>query len=615
MNSENIDQSLEELLQFLKTSRGFDFTDYKRPSLNRRLSKRMQEVGCETFRAYMDYLEVHQSEFTELFNTLLINVTSFFRNPAAWQSLATTVIPKILQNKGADDSVRVWTAACASGEETYTVAILLAEAMGADAFARRVKIYATDIDEDALAKARQASYTSHQIADVPEPLREKYFESMNGRFVFRADLRRSIIFGRHNLVQDASISRLDLLICRNTLMYFNAELQSRIVTRFHFGLSNPGYLFLGKAEMLLTQSELFKPVEIKHRLFEKVVKSNLRERLLMLAQNSREELLPQSGGENLLAVAFDTQPEAQLVVDRQGILVLADQKARTQFNIASRDIGRPLQDLEVSFRPVDLRSLLNQAYKVGQPVVVTQVERHRTDGEAELFDITIVPFSEDDLMIGASVTYHDVTNFQRLHKRLQQTNEALETASEELHSTNEELETTNEELQSTVEELETTNEELQSANEEMETMNEELQAANSEMEAVNNELNEHKEQVNRSKMFLQSILTSLQCGVIVLDRDFRVTSWNNRSFELWGLREEEVLGRSLLGLDIGLPVHQLVDLVNQCLEKQESGDTRVSCTSRRGKAIRCRVMCSPLKESGKGATEGVILLVDELAES
>jgi two-component system, chemotaxis family, CheB/CheR fusion protein len=238
------DQAFEALLEFLKRSRGFDFTGYKRSGLQRRLTKRMQQLQIDAFEAYVDYLEVHPEEFIQLFNTILINVTAFFRDVAAWEFLAKEIIPRILSHKAAGDPIRVWSAGCASGEETYTTAILLAEALGWGEFRQRVKIYATDVDEDALAQARLASYGPRAINDLPPELRQKYFEQGDSSYVFRSDLRRTVIFGRHDLIQDAPIPRLDLVVCRNTLMYFNAEVQSRVLARLHFALNDEGFLAL-----------------------------------------------------------------------------------------------------------------------------------------------------------------------------------------------------------------------------------------------------------------------------------------------------------------------------------------------------------------------------------
>src|SRR5262249_1808886 len=248
------DRDFEALLEHLKTSRGFDFTGYKRSSLMRRVTKRMSALpDIKTYGAYLDYLEVHPEEFTPLFNTILINVTAFFRDTVAWEFLAKNVIPKIIRSKQGGEPIRVCSVGCASGEEAYSVAMLLANALGDKAFRDRVKIYATDVDNEALTQARRGTYPAKTVEQVPDKLRKKFLDAgAGGQAVVRGDLRRPVIFGRHDLVQDAPISRLDLLICRNTLMYFNSETQSRILARFHFALSDTGFLFLGKSEMLLT---------------------------------------------------------------------------------------------------------------------------------------------------------------------------------------------------------------------------------------------------------------------------------------------------------------------------------------------------------------------------
>src|SRR3954447_2541391 len=221
------DEALDVLLEYLKLQRGFDFTGYKRSTLERRVAKRMEAVGAADYEAYMDHLEVQQDEFAMLFNTILIHVTAFYRDPEAWAYLASDVLPGLLEAKGPDAPIRVWSAGCASGEEAYTAAMVLAEAMGEQAYLERVKIYATDVDDEALDQARHAVYSAKDVESVPEPLLKKYFERSDTRCTVRKDLRRTAIFGRNDLVQDAPISKIDLLLCRNTLMYFNAETQAR----------------------------------------------------------------------------------------------------------------------------------------------------------------------------------------------------------------------------------------------------------------------------------------------------------------------------------------------------------------------------------------------------
>jgi two-component system CheB/CheR fusion protein len=277
---------LETLLDYLKRSRGFDFTGYKRASLERRIAKRIEMVGCSSIADYLDYLEVHPEEFEALFNTVLINVTGFFRDASTWEYLAESVIPDLLARRDSGSAIRVWSAGCASGEEAYTLAMVFAEVLGLETFREAVKIYATDVDEEALAIARQAVYTQREVADVPPELLKKYFEAADDKYVFRKDLRRHVIFGRHDLIQDAPISRIDMLVCRNTLMYFNAETQAKVLSRFQYALNDHAVLFLGRAETLMTHTSTFAPLDLKQRISTKVPdrNGNSRDRLLLLAQ-------------------------------------------------------------------------------------------------------------------------------------------------------------------------------------------------------------------------------------------------------------------------------------------------------------------------------------------
>jgi two-component system CheB/CheR fusion protein len=612
--SEREDKQFENLLYYLQQNRGFDFTGYKRPSLMRRVRKRMQMTNIESFGEYTDYLEVHPEEFLQLFNTILINVTSFFRDPLAWDYLRDEIVPRILKEAKPGEPIRIWSAGCASGEEAYSAAMVLAEAMGVESFRQRVKIYATDVDQDALSLARQGIYSAKDLQPVDSDLRSKYFEPHNGRYIFRADLRRSVIFGRHDLVQDAPISRLDLLTSRNSLMYFNAETQARILARFHFALNENRFLFLGRAELLLTHGNLFSPLDLKSRIFVKVPLHNVRDRLTAIAQIGNNEMnnnaLPRP--ERLREMTLELSPVARIAIDLNGNVAVANQKARVLFSLNPKDIGRPLQDLEISYRPVELRSLIEQAYAERRSVTLTSVERRFQSGEVQYIDVTVTPlYDEANIPLGVAVSFPDVTAYHKLQEDLQRSKEEIQTTNEELQSSNEELETTNEELQSSNEELETTNEELQSTNEELETMNEELQSTNEEMQTVNEELRQRTEELNHANAFLQSIVSSLSSAAVVLNQHFNVLVWNHRAEDLWGLREDEVKGNSFLNLDIGLPVHQLRAVIRSCLSGEpDQKEMTLEATNRRGKAIKCRVACTPLMSPNK-TRQGVILLMEE----
>jgi two-component system, chemotaxis family, CheB/CheR fusion protein len=607
-----IDAPLDVLLNHLKRTRGFDFTGYKRSSLERRIAKRMTQVGTSDYIEYVDRLEVDPDEFAALFDTLLINVTGFYRDPQTWDYLAEEIIPKLLADTGDASSVRVWCAGCATGEETYTLAIALAEALGEREFSERVKIYATDADENALVQARAAIYSAKQVEAVPPELLERYFERIDERFAFRRDLRRVVIFGRNDLVQDAPISRIDLLACRNTLMYFNAETQSRVLQRFNFALNPWGYLLLGKSEMLITHTDLFRPVDLKRRVFTKVVSASLRDRLMNVQREPGARGLPAQLDPGTAERAFDVAPVAQLVVDAEGRLATANDQARALFGIALSDAGRPLKDLEVSYRPVDLRSNLDLALAERRAVVIPGVNAVMPSGHARDLEVHVTPLVSGDEIVGATVWYEDLTGQRRLQDELDISKRELDTAYEELRATVEELETTNEELQSTNEELETTNEELQSTNEELETMNQELESTNQELGTMNEEMRRRSSDVDEVNAFLETILTSLGVGVVVLDGEQTVRIWNASATELWGLRADEAEGRHFLGLDIGLPLDGAKAALRSVMAAGgERAEVTLDAIDRRGRPIRCQLTFMPLDGDGRGPT-GAIVLMDEV---
>ncbi|ARV59570.1 chemotaxis protein CheR [Nostocales cyanobacterium HT-58-2] len=614
MTNTEHDPELENLLEYIKRNRGFDFSGYKRTSLSRRIRKRMQFIGVDTYAYYLDYLEVHPDEFVELFNTILINVTAFFREAQAWEYIADEIIPRIIASKHMGKPIRVWSAGCASGEETYTLAMLLAEALGMEEYTARVKVFATDVDVEALNIARQASYSSKEVQSIPSHLLEKYFDRINSRYLVQKELRRGVIFGRHDLVQDAPISRIDLLVCRNTLMYFNTETQAKILDRFHFALNEGGFLFLGKAEMLFSRNHSFTPLDLRRRVFTKVPNGNLRDMLLNMAYSTGHRPVPEMVDQiRIHEAAFEIDPVAQIVVDLNGIVILANTEARNLFNLNPRDLGRPLQDLELSYRPVELRSRIDHVRSNHRAITLKDVEWSTQDRDMKYFDVQIMPLLDNntDELLGIKIIFTDVTRFKNLQQELIHANQELETAYEELQSTNEELETTNEELQFTVEELETTNEELQSTNEELETMNEELQSTNEELQTINEELRQRSEELNRVNGFLESILTSLRVGVVVLSHELHILIWNKKAEDLWGLRFDEVFSKPFLSLDIGLPLEPLRQPMRTILiGESEYYEVLLDARNRRGKAIQCQVICNPLLGSGSDI-QGVILLMEE----
>lgn len=586
-SDDDADRELEELLAFIRDSRGFDFTGYKRSSLNRRIRKRMQDISIAGYVDYQDRLETDAEEFRTLFNTILINVTGFFRDPEAWSYLQRDIIPRLLAGRDPGEEIRVWSAGCSSGQESYSLAIAFAEIMGVDECVKRVKIYGTDVDDEALREARAGLYPPRAIEHVPAGLADSYFQPSGAQFAFHPELRRRVIFGRHDITRDAPISRLDLLVCRNTLMYFNVEAQSQIVDRFHFALREGGYLFLGKAEMLLSASDRFDVASMRQRIFKRRPGEAVPPHQfapLRLDAEGGADVRDASRKRQLRDLVLDTSASPLLAVNVDGTVSVINSPARSQFGLTLHDVGRPFRDLEISYRPIELRSLIEQAENERRVVRAKSVERRLPGGEVQYLDIIVQALTATDGQpVGVALSFVDTTVTTRLHSEVRRVREDLETAYEELQSTNEELETTNEELQS--------------GNEELETMNEEMRIRTTE--------------VDEARGFLEGVLSSVAAGVVVLDSELRVRSWNRGAEDLWGLRAAEVHHQAFFSLDFGLPIGQLREALKRCTGSgRRTVPVHLEAVNRIGRTITCSVTCSPLDSQG----DGVVLLMEEVPQ-
>ena len=480
-----------------------------------------------------------------------------------------------------------------------------------------MKIYATDVDDDALAQARHGVYRRERRRGVPPELREKYFER-DGR---SATCSARICGARSSSaatisMQDAPISRVDLLACRNTLMYFNAETQAKILARFHFALDDDGFCSSRQAETLITHADLFAPLDLKRRIFAQGDPANARATACasLARATARERRAPteadalRDGGLRHRRVRADRRRRAR----RAGAWPTTARAAI--FGLRRADIGRPLQDLEISYRPLELRSRIENVLASARPVRATVASSGDVRRTLAVFDVSSSPArSTDGADDGAGIAFPTVTR----HRRSRTSSTDPHRAGDRVRGAavdDEELETTNEELQSTVEELETTNEELQSTNEELETMNEELQSTNEELETMNDELRQRTDELNDVNLFLEAILSCLQSAVIVVDRDMTVTRWNRHSYELWGLREDEVCGAHLMNLDIGLPLEKLRQPIRDVLGGESDVELSFAAVNRRGRAVRCDVRATALQRPDRQIV-GAILLMDVVEAS
>jgi two-component system CheB/CheR fusion protein len=581
------DQHFEALLHHIQGSRGLDFRGYKRSSLRRRITLRMEAVGVDSFEAYQSHLEVDPGEFECLLNTVLINVTSFFRDEDAWEVMRTDVIPRLVARSEGDRPIRVWSVGCASGEEPYSLAMLLAEAVGPAEFCNRVKIYATDLDEEALKTARLATYLPRDVEGVPPALLERYFERTNNHYVFERELRKCVIFGRHNVVNDAPISRIDLLVCRNLLIYLESETQAVVLPRLHYALSNDGVLFLGKAETQLGRSPLFRPVDMKHRIFSKVAQEWRRPTLGGFAGARARQAEAPLPNLLLLESVLNEAGNAMLVVDEAGTVALANIQARHLLGVGESDIGRPFQDLPVSYRPLELRGPIEEVFRTRRSLQLEDQEYRLTQSDVVRLTIDATPLARPDGSIHAVLlTFVDTTALHALRLELQVAQETLEN----------------------------TIEELQSANEELETLNEEARSSNEEMESVNEELRIQAEQAVSYRLYLEAVLRSMNGGIIVLDQNLNIQSWNRWSENTWGLRAEEVAGTSFDALEIGVPLHLLRDSLVAVQSGREAHVERVlEGMDRRGRRILCEVTLAGLIDEDR-AGRGVVVLFQDITD-
>jgi two-component system CheB/CheR fusion protein len=535
--------SISQLIHVLAEERGLDLRGYKHSTLDRRIHKRMAELNIRSVADYVARIRGDEDETNELLNTVLINVTEFFRDPQGWEVLRESVLPQLLRRLRPGDVFRAWSAGCASGEETYSLAILIADVLGPKLGDFNVKIYATDIDEDALNTARSGEYPAERLRRVPAHLRERFFY---GKRILRVtrEVRRTVIFGKGNLVSDAPISHCNIVVCRNVLIYFNAEAQKQIFRKLHYALEPGGILFLGKSESKLTESRYFRSVDPRWRIFERITE---RAGIPELIDTTRfDSAMSDDNKVTQELRMLRLQQSALLETLKPGVMIMDSSDVILSHNEPSvavwgfpglRLTGKKIEDTELVARCHDLPTYLETS-----KTALNEIDfecRIRNGGEDRLIQITLKPMlSETGERWGTVIYSEDISS----HEKLRHTAEERDAAGEELQSANEELETTNEELQSTNEELETTNEELQSTNEELETTNEELQSLNEELENMNDELERRTRELNELTARYAETLRGMPWPVLMVDREERIQMWNTAAQRLFGVGATSVVG-------------------------------------------------------------------------
>lgn len=556
------EDKLLRVCALLQRRTGHDFSGYKRTTLVRRTQRRMTVLGVGSLAEYLELIDHTPGELDRLFRDLLIGVTHFFRDPEAFEVMGREIIPLIVAARRSDDPVRVWVPGCSTGEEAYSLAILFRETAQVDGIP--VKIFATDIDERALEAARTGRYPS-SIAEHVSPERlDRFFLQQGELFQIRKEIREMCVFSAHNLITDPPFSRLDLISCRNLLIYLENEPQRRIFPLFHYALRPSGYLLLGPSENVTAAPMLFSTVDAKRRIFQRKdvlvpvafpVGGEYRSDLRQIKPSPEGDLSAKDAGltrvlERVLLSAY--APPA-VVVNAEGDILFVSGRTRKFLELAPGMAGVNVLDMvRKDLRP-HLHAVLHEA-KGGREERTYRGLSLEQDGGAQQLDVSVRPLHElrpgADLYaivfreVGPALTREQAEAEGFAPREDGALAEALErelrTTKEQLQTTVEELEVSNEEMKSTNEELLSTNEELQSANEELQTSKEELQAINEELQTVNAELTRKVDDLDKANNDLHNLFASTRIPTVFLDRNLKIKKFSPDATELFRLIESDV---------------------------------------------------------------------------
>jgi two-component system CheB/CheR fusion protein len=547
--------TIRGIVRQIATHTGMDFSNYKDATISRQIMRRMAAIRIPDLEAYGEYIGKHHSELSELAGNFLICVTSFFRDPESFDSMRR-VLREVLRGKQPGDDIRIWIPGCATGEEVYTVAIILAEELGDHRDKYRIQLFATDINGDAVSTARAGIYPEAALSGVASDLIERYFTAQEGLYVIDKSLRDMTLFARQDLVQDPPFVRLDMVSCRNLLIYFKSELQERVMKVFHYSLRNNGILFLGKSESVGRLGTLFVEKDRRNKIFLKrpvaspVIGSFTRLRVGTgdgLSQLQEKVVAPTNSvlGRDRL---FDIYAPASLLMTAEGDILeifgdcsafLSIKKGKADFNAFTL--------IQPTFR-AELRAFAHRVGRTKQSAVSSPIELS-VGGKPQYYRMAVHCIAKDEAddsrlllvcfeavdekhALTGAVETGDIATSERISELEQE----IVLNRENLQTVIEELETANEELQSLNEEAQASNEELQASNEELETANEELQASNEELITVNDELGTRTQELSETNRDLSNILNSLYKGLLVVDSTLTVTRYNRIALEFFDIQ-------------------------------------------------------------------------------
>ena len=622
----------ETIVSVVRSHTKIDFSDYRHSTILRRVSRRMRAKQIGALDEYAAFLEQNGQETHELAAELLIGVTSFFRDRESFAELAK-VIERIIRTKSEREQVRVWVPACSSGEEAYSVAILLLETYRRAGILPRFQVFATDLDETALMTARKGLYSAAMVEPVEPAILSRYFKANGLDFLVDTEVRDFIVFSRHNVIEDPPFSKLDLISCRNLFIYFNSILQRRVLERFHYALRQGGCLFLGKSETIGERQDLFNPVIQSARIYRAATNVDTSYRPVPPASGLQTTILPQRRPD-LNRWKRDAGCHEAIVKSFGPPCVVVGQDGRPMFFSGNT---APYLRIPDGASKLDIFNLVRNDVRPELRAMITHSRRENTvvrsrahtvehEGDRWSYRVEVHPQrdreSDEELSIVGFIPVRplverqedeaeDAVELESSSEQIEVLEHELATMREHLQTMVEELETSNEELQALNEEMQSSNEELQSTNEELETSNEELQSTNEELTTVNEEMAVKTQELYEANVFLASILDSIANPVLVTDTDGRLLQFNrsvNAIFEI----DESDKGKPIGVLRKTCRLPDISAMIETALDTGRSRSRRVNAGKQR-----YQLHVHACREKGQRVIGAVVIFDDitKLAES
>jgi len=603
-------EALRKIFIVLRSRTGHDFSQYKKNTIIRRVERRMAVNQIESFNNYLRYLRQNPIEIDTLFKDLLIGVTSFFRDKEAFGILEQDIVPEIFNERPPEEDVRVWVCGCSTGEEAYSIAILLYEHALWVGSRNRIQIFATDIDSQSIEKARQGVYPDNIAVDVSQSRLERFFTADNNVYTVNEDIRDMVIFATQNVIKDPPFSKIDLISCRNLLIYLDISLQRKVIPLFHYALNPKGYLFLGSSETLGEHQQLFDTINRKHKLYQKFNDlTNVQPSFNFSSNEMAQDYRPQPLDKRVARVNMREIAERILLSDHVPVAILVNERAEILYThgrtgkyleIVTGEVTNNVLNLAREGLKIPLTTAVRKVIASQEPII-HEALNVRTNGTYQTVRLTVRPLSKPASVQGLililiedvvlpTVTDTDEQNEiidKPQNERISELEQELNSTRQYLQTTIEELETSNEELKSTNEELQSSNEELQSTNEELETTKEELQSINEELMTVNAELENKIEQLSRANNDLNNLLASIGVAIIFLDMDLNIQRFNPSAATLINLIESDV-GRPITHIVTNFEYESFAENAEYVLDTLEMIEEEVETVNNRWFVMRMR---------------------------